>query len=374
MFIKNISLKNFRNIKESFLDLNSGLNILIGHNGQGKTNLVEAIHFLIEGESFRYGDYLNTIQLGHEMALVKCLIQNNDLDYQVLLRLFPKKKELLLNDKKTTQIQNFLPPVILFSPESLSIIKESHDERRKLLDQLIQTNFKGGYQVIQDFKKALRSRNKVLKDLSEQQIDHRVGLQTLESLNVAYFKHAVNLTALRIKALQEIKPLVQKTLNQIENKNEIIFDFSYIISDQKIVDNSEENLHNLLKKRAIELQAAELAAGVSLVGPQKHDVIFLYNGNDSRFFCSQGQQRSIILSFKIAQIVYHHMVNGFYPILILDDVLSELDQNKQAALVMALEEIKTQTFITSTDIDVLKKLKVDKTSIFNVTNGIITKN
>jgi DNA replication and repair protein RecF len=128
---------------------------------------------------------------------------------------------------------------------------------------------------------------------------------------------------------------------------------------------------NLMKKRAQELLSAELSSGISLVGPQKHDVIFLYSGNDSRFFSSQGQQRSIILAFKMAQIVYHYRVNGFYPVLLLDDVLSELDQTKQSSLVLALNEIQTQTFLTSTDIEVLKKLNIDRSSVFKVQNGFV---
>ena len=165
---------------------------------------------------------------------------------------------------------------------------------------------------------------------------------------------------------------MQEALVKIETKNpNVTFDFSYEISDQKIVENSEEMLINLMKKRAQELLPAELSAGISLVGPQKHDVIFLYSGNDSRFFSSQGQQRSIILAFKMAQIVYHYRVNGFYPVLLLDDVLSELDQTKQSSLVLALNEIQTQTFLTSTDIEVLKKLNIDRSTVFNVQNGFV---
>lgn len=372
MLLKNLALKNFRNISESYLNLSPRLNIFIGDNGQGKTNFVEAIHYLIEGESFRYGDYSTLIQFEHEYSYIKSKIENNDLEYSILVKINKNKKEILVNDKKTTKIDQYLPPVVLFSPESLSVIKESADERRRLLDSLITTSHKTGKNIINEFKKALKMRNKILKDISEEKISRDMGIQTLESLNPIYFNLAAKLTHLRIQSLIEIKNLVQNSLEKIETLNAVTFDFSYIISDQKIVDNSEENLVFLMKKRAQELFLAELSSGVSLVGPQKHDVIFLYNGNDSRFFCSQGQQRSIILAFKIAQIVYHHMVNGFYPVLLLDDVLSELDQRKQSSLVLALNEIQTQTFLTSTDVEVLKKLSIEKSTIFKVQNGIIT--
>jgi len=372
MFLKTLALKNFRNISESFLNLSPRLNLFIGDNGQGKTNFIEAIHFLVEGETFRYGDYSTIIQFDHEYSFIKSKIENNDLEFNVLLKLNKSKKEIFVNEKKTTKIEQYLPPVILFSPESLSVIKESADERRKLLDNLIATSHKNGRSLINEFKKALRMRNKILKDISEEKINRDTGIQTLESLNPIYFNLAAKLSYLRIKSLIEIKEHVQKALEKIETLNVVKFDFEYIISDQKIVDNSEENLAFLMKKRSQELFTAELSSGVSLVGPQKHDVIFLYNGNDSRFFCSQGQQRSIILAFKIAQIVYHHMVNGFYPVLLLDDVLSELDQRKQSSLVLSLNEIETQTFLTSTDVDVLKKLSIEKSTLFKVQNGTLT--
>ncbi len=372
MQLNTLALKSFRNISEAFLRLSPRLNIFIGDNGQGKTNFIESIHLLIEGESFRYSDYSTLIQFGQQNAFIKATVQNNDLEYQILVKLLGNKKEILVNDKKTTKVEQYLPPVVLFSPESLSVIKESADERRKLLDSLIETSVKNGKQLLLEFKKALRTRNKILKDISEDKISRDMGMQTLESINQIYFNLAGKLTYLRIKCLQDIKPFVQEALVKIETKNpNVTFDFSYEISDQKIVENSEEMLINLMKKRAQELLPAELSAGISLVGPQKHDVIFLYSGNDSRFFSSQGQQRSIILAFKMAQIVYHYRVNGFYPVLLLDDVLSELDQTKQSSLVLALNEIQTQTFLTSTDIEVLKKLNIDRSTVFNVQNGFV---
>ncbi len=372
MQLNTLGLKNFRNISEAFLRLSPRLNIFIGDNGQGKTNFIESIHLLIEGESFRYSDYSTLVQFGHQNAFIKATLINNDLEYQILLKILGNKKETLVNDKKTTKIEQYLPPVVLFSPESLSVIKESADERRKLLDSLIETSIKNGKQLLLDFKKALRTRNKILKDISEEKISRDMGLQTLESINQIYFNLAGKLTYLRIKCLTDIKPFVQEALVKIEAKNpNVTFDFSYVISDQKIVENSEEMLINLMKKRAQELLPAELSAGISLVGPQKHDVIFLYSGNDSRFYSSQGQQRSIILAFKMAQIVYHYRVNGFYPVLLLDDVLSELDQTKQSSLVLALNEIQTQTFLTSTDIEVLKKLNIDSSIVFKVQNGFV---
>ena len=373
MKLNSLFLKNYRNIEECSLELSPKLNIFIGDNGQGKTNFLESVYLLLHGESFRYGTNGTLIQFNQPQAVLNTFIHNNDLDYKVQMLISEFKKEILMNGKRTTKIEKYLPEAILFSPESLSIIKESSDERRQLIDDVIRSIYKNGANIISDFKKVLRTRNKILKDYRDEKLSKDMTLQTLESVNPSYFKLATELTCLRINSLHEIKNDVQDYLKKIDQKNLAQFDFEYIISDQKISDKNMENslefVHNLIQKRAQDLAFAELSSGVTLVGPQKHDVIFLYNGNDSRFYCSQGQQRSIILAFKMAQIVYHKKVHGLYPILLLDDVLSELDQTKQAALILALNEIQTQTFLTTTDVDVLKKLNMDQSQIYKVRDG-----
>ena len=371
MKLSSLFLKNYRNIEECSLDLSNRLNIFIGDNGQGKTNFLESVHLLLHGDSFRYGTNSTLIRFGQTQSVLNTFIHNNDLDYKIQMLISESKKEILLNGKRTTQLEKYLPAAVLFSPESLSIIKESSDERRQLIDDVICSIYKNGANIISDFKKALRTRNKILKDYRDEKVSREMTLQTLESINPSYFKLATELTCLRINSLNEIKNDVEIYLKKIDQKNAAEFNFEYIISDQKITENSPEFIHNILSKRSQELAPAELSSGITLVGPQKHDVIFLYNRNDSRFYCSQGQQRSIILAFKMAQIVYHQKVHGLYPILLLDDVLSELDQVKQAALILTLNEIQTQTFLTTTDVEVLKKLNMEQSQIFKVCEGKI---
>lgn len=375
MQLQTIYLKNFRNIEEIRLDLAPRLNVFIGENGQGKTNFLEAVYILTEGTSFRYGQNSTLIQFKTDKAFIHSFIHNKNLDYKIQIAISDSKKEVLINEKKNGRLIDYLSPCVLFSPESLSVIKESSEERRELLDQLVEIMFSPGRQVLAEFKKALRTRNKILKDYRDEKISRDIAVHTLESLNQIYFKLAQELTYLRLKALNDILKDVKEQLQKIDHKNTVEFDYEYIISDQKMLKNFDqnlrENIEKITQKRALELASAELSSGASLVGPQKHDVIFLYNGNDSRFFCSQGQQRSIILAFKMAQIVYHQRVHGFYPILLLDDVLSELDENKQEALILALNQIQTQTFITTTDASVLQRLNMDQSRIFKVRDGKI---
>lgn len=375
MIINALSLINFRNFENTQIQFNERLNIFLGDNGQGKTNIIEALYLLTEGESFRYSKNENLIRLGENQAYVAAKAVNKDLDYKLALKITESKKSLIVNEKATThnKLQHF--SAVLFSPESLNIIKESSDERRNLADQLVEQTTPNGINAIREFRKVLRTRNRLLKDIAEEKIIYQMGRDTLESVNMSYLKLAAELTYLRISVLNEIKPEVEKSINHIHNSavsnNLVKFDFNYIISDVDHKASDLEKIAFFMKKRMQELEIAEVKSGVSLVGPQKHDISFVYNGNDSRFYCSQGQQRSIILAYKMAQIVYHHRVHGFYPLLLLDDVLSELDLTKQESLISTLNQTETQTFVSTTDVSLLSKLSMNNASVFNVSNGQI---
>ena len=371
MIVKSLSVNHFRNFESTEIKFNDRLNIIIGDNGQGKTNIIEALYLLSEGESFRYSKNENLIQLKHPQALIRADILHNDLDFKLTMRINERKKELLVNDKATSHNKLEKFSVVLFSPESLNIIKESSDERRNLADQLVEQTTKNGLFLIREYKKALKTRNRILKDISEEKINFQIGKDTLDSLNVSFLKLAAELTYLRISTLNEIKPEVEKALNNIHFSNSVKFNYNYLISDVDHKDSELGKITEFLQKRMQELEVAELKSGVSLVGPHKHDISFVYNGNDSRFYCSQGQQRSIILAYKMAQIVYHYRVHMFYPLLLLDDVLSELDLTKQESLISTLNQTETQTFVSTTDVTLISKLSMDKASVFKIRDGQI---
>lgn len=372
MIIKSIWLSHFRNFEQSQIDFSPNLNIFLGENGQGKTNILEAIYLLIEGQSFRYSTTDTLIQINQPAAVIKCHIQNENLDYDLRLELAHLKKELTVNSKKVSQHKLSLPPAILFSPESLSIIKESSEGRRELIDQLVVQLVRNGRQLIQAFKKTLKTRNRLLKDISKEKMERQLGIDTLASLNPLFLKQAAELTVLRLNALSEIRNNVEVSLSGIFKGVSVNFDYKYMISG---IDHKKSDLLEViavLRNRMQELESAEIQSGVSLVGPQKHDVIFLFNGNDSRFYSSQGQQRSIILAFKMAQIVYHQRVHGYYPVLLLDDVLSELDLSKQESLISTLNQTQTQTFVSTTDVSLISKLSMSNSRVFNIKNGQIS--
>lgn len=386
MYIKNIYLNKFRNFENIHTQFSPQLNFFLGQNGQGKTNLLESLYLLIKGTSFRYSN--NESFLNHnfknlsndkniisestlDKTFVSSLFTEGDLDYKVQLNIEAKSKIFHVNQKKVSsaQIQKKFY-CILFSPESLSFVKESSEFRRELIDDFLVSIHSRNVDIIYDFKKILRSRNKLLKDHKDGKIDSRTFNSMFESLNSLYLQKAALLTYERIKGIKEIQSDINDHMQYISNNNVDIF-VDYVASDESYLPFSLSEIEKKLTDRFKTLATSEIASGSSLVGPHKHEILFLYDQKDSRFFCSQGQQRAIILSFKMAQIVYHRKTHGWYPVLMLDDVLSELDFEKKMRLISFLEKINTQIFITATELDRDADFKPNSHRIIQISHGKI---
>lgn len=370
MIFEKVRLRNFRNFSEVDAEFSSRVNVFLGENGQGKTNLLEALYLLSQGHSFRYADNSILISQNSQESFVAASVRQNDLHYNLKLNLLKTKKNLFLNEKKVTatDIRKLFASVI-FSPESLSAIKEASDNRRALIDDLLITFEKKNADLVADYRKVLRTRNKVLRDHLEEKASRETTLLLLESLNPSFVRLAADLTYARIEALNALHKDFNNAMQYISGNNAVDISVDYIISAENAFGFSRSDIENSFLKRQKELLAAELSSGVTLVGPHKHDVVFLYGQKDSRFYCSQGQQRAIILSFKMAQIVYHRKAHGVYPVLMLDDVLSELDSAKRNALITFLHEINTQIFVTTTDFTLPDSFTLDKIAVLKIHEG-----
>lgn len=372
MYFKSIHLINYRNFQNLHCQFSKNLNIFVGHNGQGKTNIVEAIYYLINGESFRFSNNSSLINENINAASIQAHLIENNLDFFLQTEIFESRKRTLLN-KKVSSVTNLKKKfgVVLFSPESLDCIKESSEHRRQLIDDVLITYNLNNLDLINNFKKALKTRNRILKNYKMELESRETTLELLEALEPQFLNLAVKYTFLRIEALKALMGEFNNSIRYISQSQNVDISVDYVISEENFFEKTEFDIEKQLKKRIKELNDAELSNGVSLVGPQKHDITFLYNGKDSRIFCSQGQQRALILAFKIAQIVYHRKVHGVYPILILDDVLSELDQIKREALISFLHEINTQTFLTTTDFTLPRVFNNENLSVMHLRGGEI---
>lgn len=377
MKFQSLKLKNFRNYRDLSLEIPPGIVVFYGPNGQGKTNLMEAFHFLLRGESFRQvnGDSLLQHHDGQiaQTALLQGRLTQKDLVHDVKMTFSFGKKSVMLNNNRITAAnlaREF--PVVLFSPESLAAIKEGPDQRRQLLDDVVVTHTTASVKILKDFRHALKTRNRILKDYRRGQTSEKQAKLLLESLDPSYFPLATELTIARLTALRALHEDFRQAVKFVLDLPDVDISVEYLISAHNAYDWSRSEILSAMHNRGLELRERELASGLSLVGPQRHDIRILFTGKDSRFFCSQGQQRALILSFKMAQILYHYRAYQVYPFLLLDDVLSELDPIRRSNLVRFLKGIPAQIFLTTTDLSFSLDFGDRRINIFRIEKGMVT--
>jgi DNA replication and repair protein RecF len=374
MKLASLRLRNFRNYGDLRLDFPSGVVVFCGANGQGKTNLIEAIHLLLRGESFRPAPPASLLRHTREgvaaSARLEAEVWQESLRHDLKLNLTSGRKTALWNDKAVTSstlARRF--PVVLFSPESLAAIKEGPEARRQLVDDVVLTHAASSAKILRDFKRALRARNRLLKDAVQEKLPLAEAERVLESLDPSYLPLAAELTAARLSALKALADDFQTAARAVLRAPTVDISVDYVVSSQSAGDWSRSDILTALHKRALELRRSELSSGLSLVGPHKHDIRVLFSGKDSRFFCSQGQQRALILSFKMAQILYHYRAYQVYPFLLLDDVLSELDPDRRTNLIGFLKDIPAQIFLTTTDLSFSTDFGDRRLNVFRIEEG-----
>lgn len=378
MKFNSLRLKNFRNYKDLKLEFPSGVVVFCGPNGQGKTNLMEAFHFLLKGESFRPYSIESLMTQSETSvaptAILEGHLSQKGLSHEIKMTINDGKKSVIWNNNRVSSsalARNF--PVVLFSPESLGAIKDGPQARRQLLDDVVMTHSHSSMKILKDFAKALKMRNRILKDFQKGVTPRGQALALLESLDPSYLPLATELTMARLSALDALSHDFRRAVAYVLDQVNVDISVEYLISSLDAGRWSRSDLLSAMHNRAQELREKELAAGSSLVGPQRHDIRVLFAGKDSRFFCSQGQQRALILSFKMAQILYHHRSYELYPFLLLDDVLSELDPIRRTNLVKFLRDIPAQIFLTTTDLSFSTDFGDRRINVFDIENGTVLK-
>lgn len=363
-----VELINFRNFKNEVIKLEEGVNVFYGDNAQGKTNFLESLYILSRGKSFR------TLDISHCLADQNTNLNVESLDYQNQIQIFEHQKTTLksefkdiylvknkfkielektkktvwLNQKRTVSTKiSTLCPVVLFSPESLSAIKNGPLERRNLIDDLIESLPEFSKSVSQ-FRKILRARNKILNDVKKGLKKEDAVSTTLEAINDIFIKHSTDLIELRLYFLNLLQPYIIQSIKFLFG-NDMEFQFGYEASIAGNLVYDVKNWTEKLENDSKRLRIAEMSVGHSLIGPHKHEVQFFLNGKDSRYYCSQGQQRGLIIAFKVAEVLYRLQTRNERPVLLLDDVMSELDEGKRIKLVDFLKSINSQIIITTTD-------------------------
>ncbi len=377
MRVSQLRIRHFRNIKDVELLPHSTLNILVGENGQGKTSFIEAIHFLSSLKSFRTGKTLDLVEKGQNGFLVEALVDDSSkMTTQLKVRIVEKTRSLHLDEKiiSASQFTGRLRAVV-FSPESLASVKAGPEGRRDLIDTALLQLSQEAARAQRDFSKALRQRNSCLKNMKEGALTEKAGADILESLEPLYLHAATRIIKERLDFLDKIFLQLPEIMTRITGQK-VDLDFHYSSSSESWTERSEGAIFDRLcgELKSPQRVRAEKAVGTTLTGPHRHQITFLFNENDSRIFCSQGQQRAVILAFKIAEIVYHSEAFRSYPLLLLDDVLSEFDEAKRQFLINFLKQSQAQTFLTTTDQNVDINLNETGSTIFKVNEGQFTKN
>jgi DNA replication and repair protein RecF len=362
MHVKYLQLINFRNYRELNIELNENINVFMGNNAQGKTNILESIYYCSIGKSPRTNKDKELITWNGQETYIKIYVSKERIDKKIEIKIFKEgKKGININSIKITKMSELMGAfnVVMFSPEDLKIVKESPSFRRKLLDIELCKLSKRYYHNLVQYNKVLDERNIILKKWNEQNSD------MLEVYDEQLAKYGGNIIKSRNQYVKKLSEKGQKIHNDITSGSENI-EFKYI-TPVKNIDKSEDEILNLL----INSRKKDFEKRVTSVGPHRDDFDIKINGIDARIFGSQGQQRTSVLTIKFASLEIIKEITGEYPVLLLDDVLSELDANRQKYILSSIKNI--QTFITCTGIGDIKDHLKDEAQLFLVKNGSVSK-
>ena len=357
MIITSIELLNYRNYSELHMDLSKGTNILYGNNAQGKTNVLEAVYVCCTTKSHRGSKDKEIIRFQEEEAHIKLTLEKEGVPYRIDMHLKKNKaKGIAVNGipiHKASELFG-IANVVFFSPEDLNIIKNGPAERRRFIDlELCQLNKLYVHALVQ-YNKIVVQRNKLLKELAFRP-DYESTLDVWDTQLISY------------------GPQVMEYRKEfIDQLNEIIRDIHYKLSGKKerlvIVyepNTKPENFETSLIKN----RDQDIRQKTTLSGPHRDDISFFVNDIDIRKFGSQGQQRTAALSLKLAEIELVKKIARDYPVLLLDDVLSELDGERQNQLLLSIHHIQTMITCTGLDDFVNNRFPIDK--IFKVIDGTV---
>ena len=375
MKIKSLKLLYFRNYLSTNIDAHPSLNVLVGNNANGKTNIIESIFCLALGKSYRTKSDSECIMFGETATAMSCIVNKNDKDLDIMLGINNKGKSAKIAGIKKTKLTDFVGElnVVLFSPEDLQIVKGSPSLRREFMNREFYQFSRIYHKYYLMYQHLLKQRNSYLKDMRKNPKDE-MSLAYLETLTSQLAKVALYITKERVSFVQDISKLTYKNMLNISNGQETLkIKYKSSVLDalniSEIDDESftEENLTKVMMKKSFD----DIMRGSTKIGPQHDDLEFYINDLDAKMYASQGQQRSIVLSLKLAEINYLKEKTGTYPVLLLDDVLSELDKNRQLKLLDAINE-NVQTFITTPSISDIKEDLLKKAKVFKIENGNIS--
>lgn len=373
MFIDKLNLINFRNYESLELsDISSERVVLIGDNAQGKSNLLESIYFLAFGSSYRTKKEVEVIGWNKNEAGIYCHLNTNESTKDLTL-VFRKnaQKTIKVDGQNVKRMAKLIGNVkiVFFSSEDLFLVKGAPSERRTFIDKILVQVYSGYYQQLQTYNKLIQQRNHTLKEIKESK---NYGLADMLSIwDEQIAEVSTNIYTLRKNILDHLSSVLSLYHSKISNPNEKVT-LKYVSSIEGIdFDNwNPDTLKDSILEHLSKKRSAELARGQSLYGPHRDDINFFINDKEAKTFGSQGQQRTLVLSLKLAEINYIKEKTGETPILLLDDVMAELDHKRQKHL-LELVGNNTQTFISTTHLEDFSESWLKSSSVLKISEGQI---
>ncbi len=361
MEIRSLELKNYRNYNSQQVFFDKGVNVLVGKNAQGKTNMLESIFLCAIGKSPRTNKEKELIRWESTFAKTTLELSSIKGDKKIEFFIFENQsKAIKVNGFALKKIGELMGEfkAVYFSPDELKLVKESPSERRKFMDISLSQFDKNYFYNISKYSKIMAQRNKLLKSTK----DINVLLDTLPIWNEQLALYGAKIIFERMKFIKEINKIAFSIHKELTGGKEELY-LSYLgltaPTEFEIKEKLLDELNACAEKDAV--------LGFTSVGPHRDDIRIMVNNIDARTFGSQGQQRTVALSLKLAELEFFYNNFGEYPVLLLDDVLSELDDNRQQKLLEYVSKIQTIITCTSFPFDI-------KAKIFRIENGYVVEN
>lgn len=366
MIIKKINLINFRNYSKLELNFNEKVNVFIGDNAQGKSNILESITLLALTKSYRIGNDPNLIQFGKNKTKLNGKIINNQIIKDLEVQISPLQKRIFINKTEIKKISDYISNlnVIFFTPDDLEIIKGSPGVRRNLINLELSQLSKDYLLLSNKYNKILKIRNEYLKSYGK---SLNFDSKYLEIITKELTKYGVKIFIIRRNYINSLNKFLNHIYFDIAKEEKLMIKYEANID---IKDYDEDYLYNLLLKTYRTNYLKELNQKTTLYGPHRDDFSFYLNDKNLRLFGSQGQQRLAIISYKLSQIPIFEKQLKTKPVLLLDDIFSELDLKKRNSLLNYINK-DIQSIITTTDIKNINKKYLKNAYIYEIHNGKI---
>lgn len=366
MKLKSLKLLNFRNYEDISLDLSPGINIFIGENGSGKTNILEAIYVLSLTKSTRPGNDLDLINFNTNKLDIFGDVLYDDYVKKYQISIDKLKKLVYINTFQIKKISEYISNfcVVAFMPTDIEVIKGAPSIRRNLLNVQIGQLYNHYLKYLNQYNSLLKMRNDYLKRLN---INAMADLKYLDVINLKMVDISSKIYYFRYQYLEEVNKLIPKIYKNLTGIDGLKVEY---VNNLGLLEYDDIKIKEILLNKWKKNLNKEMMQGMTLTGLHRDDLIFSINGNDAKVFASQGQQRLIVIAYKICELLIFNKIKGEYPVLLLDDVFSEIDIKKRNNIIKYLKN-DMQVVITTTDINDISLDLVKLAKVFKIKNGKI---